>query len=84
MAYEHENEISSLIIDNPSEIDGYAYDEIKKVYRKARAWDRMYDMILDEDMTIREFDDEMYKLLKQTGKTNIRIITDPSIRMEDE
>ena len=30
--------ISSLIIDNPSEIDGYAYDEIKEVYRKARAW----------------------------------------------
>lgn len=84
MAYEYENEISSLIIDNPSEIDGYAYDEIKGVYRKARAWDRMYDMILDEDMTIRESDDEMYELLKQTGKTNIRIITDPSIRMEDE
>lgn len=39
MAYEYENEISSLIIDNPSEIDGYAYDEIKEVYRKARAWD---------------------------------------------
>ena len=39
MAYEYENEISSLIIDNPSEIDGYAYDEIKEAYRKARAWD---------------------------------------------
>ena len=38
----------------------------------------------DEDMTVREFDDEMYELLKQTGKTDIRIITDPSIRMEDE
>ena len=35
-------------------------------------------------MTIREFYDEMYGLLKQTGKTDIRIITDPSIRMEDE
>ena len=31
--------ISSLIIDNPSEIDGYAYDEIKEVYKKAKAWD---------------------------------------------
>lgn len=38
MAYKYENEISSLIIDNPSEIDGYAYDEIKEVYLKARAW----------------------------------------------
>lgn len=57
--------------------------EVEEVYRKARAWDRLYDMILDEDMTVREFDDdEMYELLKQTGKTDIRIITDPSIRME--
>ena len=39
MTYKYDNEISSLIIDNPSEIDGYAYDEIKEIYRKARAWD---------------------------------------------
>ena len=59
-------------------------DELEMAYDKAKAWDRLYDVILDEDMTIREFDDEMYELLKQTGKTDIRIITDPSIRMEDE
>lgn len=47
MAYEYENEISSLIIDNPSEIDGYAYDEIKKVYRKARAWDNYIAEVRD-------------------------------------
>lgn len=35
----------------------------------------------DEDRTVREFDDEMYELLKQT---DIRIITDQSIRMEDK
>lgn len=58
--------------------------ELEMTYDKAKAWDRLYDMILDEDMTVREFDDEMYELLKQTGKTDIRIITDPSIRMEDE
>ena len=47
MAYEYENEISSLIIDNPSEIDGYAYDEIKEVYRKAKAFDEI-NIILDK------------------------------------
>ena len=44
MAYEYENEISSLIIDNPSEIDGYAYDEIKEVYRKAKAFDEVLEL----------------------------------------
>lgn len=47
MAYEYENEISSLIIDNPSEIDGYAYDEIKEVYKKAKAFDEI-NIILDK------------------------------------
>lgn len=85
MAYEYEHGHRNM---KASVYSGLAtnesVEEIKEVYRKARAWDRLYDMILDEDMTVREFDDEMYELLKQTGKTDIRIITDPSIRMEDE
>ncbi|MDW8571175.1 hypothetical protein [Staphylococcus shinii] len=48
MAYEYEIEISSLIIDNPSEIDGYAHDELKEVYRKAKAWDN-YLLCVEED-----------------------------------
>ena len=83
MAYEHEHRnmkagVYSGLATNES------VEELKEVYQKAKAWDRLSDMVLDEDMTIREFYDEMYGLLKQTGKTDIRIITDPSIRMEDE
>lgn len=48
MAYKYKNEISSLIIDNPSEIDGYAYDEIKEVYRKAKAWDSLKELLMKE------------------------------------
>lgn len=48
MAYEYKNEISSLIIDNPSEIDGYAYDEIKEVYRKAKAFDELKKHVDEE------------------------------------
>lgn len=90
MAYEYEHRLKNRLLD--LEFDTWEetvqfereYRELERVYRKAKAWDRMYDMIIDEGMTIGEFDDEMYELLKQTGKTDIRIITDPSIRMEDE
>ena len=83
MAYEYERINGIGCVTSPISTD-QAVEELKEVYRKAKAWDRMYDMIIDEGMTIREFDDEMYELLKRTGKTDIRIITDPSIRMEDE
>ena len=87
MAYEYD-EFTDAIRFGLTMSDRDTTDDIWKmvdeVVNKAKAWDRLYDMILDEDMTIREFDDEMYELLKQTGKTDIRIITDPSIRMEDE
>ncbi len=88
MAYEYEESNKQIVftVDNESSMGelNERIKELQEVYRKAKAWDRMYDMIIDEGMTIGEFDDEMYELLKQTGKTDIRIITDPSIRMEDE
>lgn len=76
--------LTQTAIDERDNVYFKMAQEVEEVYRKAKAWDRMYDMIIDEGMTIGEFDDEMYELLKQTGKTDIRIITDPSIRMEDE
>ncbi|MDW4228999.1 hypothetical protein QI210_10420 [Staphylococcus saprophyticus] len=85
MAYEYEGKLLDYASGSKTYEEYKAMSqELQEVYRKAKAWDRLYDMILDEDMTVREFDDEMYELLKQTGKTDIRIITDPSIRMEDE
>ncbi|WP_336877607.1 hypothetical protein [Staphylococcus nepalensis] len=76
--------LTQTAIDERDNVYFKMAQEVEEVYRKAKAWDRMYDMIIDEGMTIGEFDDEMYELLKQTGKTDIRIITDPSIKMEDE
>ncbi|MDW3827236.1 hypothetical protein WKW44_08620 [Staphylococcus saprophyticus] len=87
MTYEFENKINEAFLTASRDgrnVNRELLAELQEVYKKAKAWDRLYDMILDEDMTVREFDDEMYELLKQTGKTDIRIITDPSIRMEDE
>lgn len=85
MAYEYEHEHRNMKAGVYSGLaTNESVEELKEVYQKAKAWDRLSDMVLDEDMTIREFYDEMYGLLKQTGKTDIRIITDPSIRMEDE
>lgn len=59
MAYEYKNEISSLIIDNPSEIDGYAYDEIKEVYRKAKAFDEINKIL---DVYLGNVEDELNAL----------------------
>ncbi|MGO2869153.1 MAG: hypothetical protein ACTIBY_03060 [Staphylococcus equorum] len=85
MAYEYEGKLLDYASGSKIYEEYKAMSqELQEVYRKAKAWDRLSDMVLDEDMTIREFYDEMYGLLKQTGKTDIRIITDPSIRMEDE
>lgn len=83
---ELQNELkeSQKQIEKLNRVANEAMDIAESENLKARAWDRLYDMILDEDMTVREFDDEMYELLKQTGKTDIRIITDPCIRMEDK
>lgn len=83
MAYEYERINNIGCVTSPISTD-QAVEELQEVYRKAKAWDRMYELLIDKDILCKEFDDEMYELLKQTGKTDIRIITDPSIDLEDE
>lgn len=87
MAYEYEIKIPMWLEDGRwlnMNVDDEVLEELEEVYRKAKAWDRMYELLIDKDIPCKEFDDEMYELLKQTGKTDIRIITDPSIDLEDE
>lgn len=87
MAYEYESDIPKFLkgieYEHPLDL-GKEIKEIQEIYSKAKAWDRMYELLIDKDILCKEFDDEMYELLKQTGKTDIRIITDPSIDLEDE
>lgn len=68
MAYEYEIEISSLIIDNPSEIDGYAHDELKEVYRKAKVFDEIlaiHNMDEEYEDTIGNYEQYIDKLVKK-------------------
>lgn len=47
---------------------------------KAKAWDKMYEMLIDTNLSIEDFDNEMYQLLKETGKEDIKIIKEPNIK----
>lgn len=47
MVYEYKSDISSLIIDNPSDIDGYAHNEIQEIYKKAEAFDEVKNFITE-------------------------------------
>ena len=85
--YEYQERIQRIIWDNE---DYWCIDndkesqELQEVYRKAKAWDRMHELLIDKDIPCKDFDDEMYELLKKTGKTDIRIITDSNIDLEDK
>jgi len=74
--YREKEDVLSVLYESYSdEVD----KELETVYSKAEAWDRMCEILIDKDMSSEEFEDEMYKLIKQTGKSDILIINDPSI-----
>lgn len=91
MAYEYEDKLRNYLIGHKNvkpKFDGFeilkSLKELQEVYRKAKAWDRMHELLIDKDIPCKDFDDEMYELLKKTGKTDIRIITDSNIDLEDK
>ncbi|PTE78353.1 hypothetical protein [Staphylococcus cohnii] len=85
MAYEYESKLLDYASDSKTYEEYKAMSqELQEVYRKAKAWDRMHELLIDKDIPCKDFDDEMYELLKKTGKTDIRIITDSNIDLEDK
>ena len=85
MAYEYESKLLDYASDSKTYEEYKAMSqELQEVYRKEKAWDRMHELLIDKDIPCKDFDDEMYELLKKTGKTDIRIITDSNIDLEDK
>ena len=85
MAYEYESKLLDYASDSKTYEEYKAMSqELQEVYRKVKAWDRMHELLIDKDIPCKDFDDEMYELLKKTGKTDIRIITDSNIDLEDK
>ena len=78
MAYEYEKFVLSLLTSLAIKKENKAYykisDEVEDVYVKAKLWDSVYDMTIDKAILSKVFDDEMYKLLHQTDKTDATII----------
>ena len=85
MAHVYESKLLDYASDSKTYEEYKAMSqELQEVYRKAKAWDRMHELLIDKDIPCKDFDDEMYELLKKTGKTDIRIITDSNIDLEDK
>lgn len=74
MAYEYKEEIENHIICAPVHVDDELFDELEEVYAKAKLWDSIYGMTTDKAILSKIFDDEMYKLLHQTDKSEATII----------
>lgn len=70
MEYEYETFITDLAESYSDEI----FSEVKEVYAKAKLWDSIYGMTTDKAILSKIFDDEMYKLLHQTDKSEATII----------
>lgn len=81
------NSLVHLISENRF-IETRESKEIEEVYAKAKLWDSIYGMTTDKAILSKIFDDEMYKLLHQTDKTDATIILEVVqlflVRLESE
>lgn len=48
MAYEFENDIENALIDSPAYLEDGTFDELQEVYRKARAWEELKELLMEE------------------------------------
>lgn len=79
MAYEYEceevikNVIKEVIYFKKGKNE-LAEKEIDDIYAKAKAWNKIHEVLTDKDIPGKIFDDKMYKLLHQTDKSDAKII----------